>query len=529
MLHARRLPASAVAISGVLGLLVIDILSGGEGSLPAAALIALVLAVALAAFLVHWPRVIAGLLLVVLLIPSDGRYILPGNLPFQLEPYRVVVGLLLAGWIGALLVDPRVRFRATKFEGPLILIAVATLGSEIANPSRVSGLSSSVIKAIWLFLCFVLALYLITSVVRTRKVLDKLVIALVSGGCVVALAAVVERRTGDNLFNHLRLILPILEFHQVGESLMRGGSLRAIASAGHPIELSTTMSMLMPFAIYLAVTRHQRRWWAALFVLVLGELSTSSRTGIIGIAAMIAVFLWLRPRQTLRFWPALIPLLLAVHVLMPGSIGGVYEGFFPSEGLIASQSYTGVHGAQLTRLSRLGPAFHEFGEHNVLFGQGYGTRITGATAIPGTGAAAIADNAQILDDQWLGTLLETGLLGVLGWLWLFARAIRRLAARAKLEPTSAEGWLAVSIAAAILGFALSMETYDAFSFTQATFLVFTMLAFAAILLQLPRPAARRAVPPSEDGTSAIARELAIGPSSDGANSGQAVLSGRAEA
>ena len=29
---------------------------------------------------------------------------------------------------------------------------------------------------------------------------------------------------------------------------------------------------------------------------------------------------------------------------------------------------------------------------------------------------------QILDDQWLKTLVETGIIGVFGWLWLFFRS-----------------------------------------------------------------------------------------------------------
>ncbi len=46
------------------------------------------------------------LILVILFIPIR-RYSLPGNLPFELEPYRLLVALLLVGWGASLLVDPR--------------------------------------------------------------------------------------------------------------------------------------------------------------------------------------------------------------------------------------------------------------------------------------------------------------------------------------------------------------------------------------------------------------------------------------
>ena len=56
---------------------------------------------------IGWPRLIAALILIILFIPIR-RYSLPGNLPFQLEPYRVFVALLVLGWVASLLVDPRI-------------------------------------------------------------------------------------------------------------------------------------------------------------------------------------------------------------------------------------------------------------------------------------------------------------------------------------------------------------------------------------------------------------------------------------
>ena len=122
------------------------------------------------------------------------------------------------------------------------------------------------------------------------------------------------------------------------------------------------MAMLVPFAIYLGVTRGQRRWYGAAAVLLAGDFAGGSRTGLISIVVMLIVFLWLRPRQTLRCWPALIPLLIVVHFLDPGAIGGFYQGFFPQGGLVAEQSQTfiGPGGVQenANRLSRWGPELH---------------------------------------------------------------------------------------------------------------------------------------------------------------------------
>src|SRR5688500_15559734 len=68
-----------------------------------------------------WTRLLIALLLVILFIPIR-RYKLPGDAGFTLEPYRVLVALIVAGWGTALLVDPRVRLRRSGFELPIGLI-----------------------------------------------------------------------------------------------------------------------------------------------------------------------------------------------------------------------------------------------------------------------------------------------------------------------------------------------------------------------------------------------------------------------
>ena len=394
-----------------------------------------------------------------------------------------MVGLLLIGWFISLLVDRRVRWRATGFEGPLLMIVAVTLGSDLANPGRVGSVSSFVVKELWLFGCFVLFVYLIASVVKTREAVDRIVAVCVSAGTLVAIGAIVQRRTGYNVFLHLHAVLPMFHYDPTAAAAIeeRGGGLRAFASAGHPIEFSTVMAMMVPFAVYLAVSRRKRIWWLSASLLALADFTGGSRTGIIGVAVVLVVFLWLRPRQTLRCWPALIPLLIALHFAAPGALGNVVEEFFPKGGLVHQQSETevGPKGEIIlsSRLSRIGPVLHEYNQIDPLLGLGYGTRVTGR--------ATIADNAIVLDDEWLDTLLETGLLGVLAWMWLFGRGIRRAGARAKLERDSPEGWLAVALAASLAAFGVAMFLYDAFGFVQGTFFAFTLVGLAGVVLRLP--------------------------------------------
>jgi O-antigen ligase len=192
------------------------------------------------------------------------------------------------------------------------------------------------------------------------------------------------------------------------------------------------------------------------------------------------VFLWLRPREMRRMWPAIIPALIVIKLVLPGTLGAIKQSFLPAGGLIAEQkSMPGASGSG--RLADLGPALSEW-KQKPLVGEGFGTRVVDGSGPPGP-------RANILDNEWLGTLLEIGALGFFGWLWFFARVVRRLGKEAK-EDDSERGWLLVSIAASVAAFAVGMFTYDAFSFIQVTFLMFVLVGLGASLLaERPTPLA----------------------------------------
>ena len=462
--------------------------------------------------LLSWRVLLATLLLIILFLPIR-RYSLPGNLPFQLEPYRLFVLLLGLLWITALLIDPRVKLRRSGFGGPLAAIAATALASVLLDPGRVQQvrevllpdgtlsaitIQADVAKRLTFFASFLLVFFIIVSLVRTMDDLDFLVGVLVVGGSAVAVAALVEANTHYNVFNHLHSIFPFMKPQSLPYSLIaqdtRGGRLRVYASAEGPIALSAAFVMLTPLSVYLARTR-RRRWWIATALLVMGCLATVSRTGILMLLAVALVYLRYRPVEIKRLWPLILPGLVAVHLALPGAIGTFSGAFFPKGGLVREQEGgAGTRGSG--RLADVGPALDEWSRHPV-FGEGFGTRITDL------GRA----NANILDDQWLGTLLETGILGAAAWIWLFSRFFRRMGRKAKEDPDSPLAWLYVGLAASTLAFAIGMLTYDAFSFTQVTFLLFIMLALGAALLAIedkpasvtPRRIASRAASGSAPG------------------------------
>jgi hypothetical protein len=185
---------------------------------------------------------------------------------------------------------------------------------------------------------------------------------------------------------------------------------------------------------------------------------------------VMIVLIRLRGADLKRLWPLLLPGLAAVHFAVPGMLGTIKDQFFPKGGLIAQQSHVvaGTTAQQQLRthgrLTVWGPAFNEVG-NDPFIGEGFGTRIVDVSP---------EQNAAILDCQVLDTLLETGWLGGLAWLWLFRSTTRRMRWIAK-NNDGPLGWLAAGLAASIWGYAVGLIFYDGFSFIQAVFVFFIIL------------------------------------------------------
>lgn len=433
------------------------------------ALVAALVVVAAQRFLLAWQTLIGAILLVILFIPIR-RYEVGGGLPIELEPYRVLIAVVLVCWVFALCADPAVRWRPTGLGWPILALLGAILLSLGLNVAGASAVGSPLVKQITFFISYFLVLYLVTSVVRRGAQLDRLIQLLVAGGTLVAVATLIEWRTGTNLFNWYGRVIPVLQYVDTGDYMQRGSGVRAMGSAQHAIALGAALVMLLPLAVYLHRRDGRKAWLGCAALMTLATLSSGSRTGAVMLIALLATFLSIKPRETVRLLPMLLPLALAVQVVMPGTLGTFRAMLSPSYVVKEQSIETGTGSG---RIADLGPALAEWSQ-KPLFGQGFGTRVSDYEAgVPGTGA-------QILDDQWLGLLLEIGAVGVLALLWLFCRAIRRLARRARSDP-GPDGWLHTALAGAIASFAVGMLSFDAFAFIQVTFLAFVMLGFTAVV------------------------------------------------
>ena len=269
--------------------------------------------------------------------------------------------------------------------------------SMAANLPRVNAAGATVVKDFTFFLSYMLVLYFIASIIRSRRDLDRMLGLLVGGGTIVALAALIEWRTTTNFFNWYSHVAPFLHYVDEGVAQARGNGVRARASAQHPIALSAALVMLCRWPSTSTSGNGAGVWLGSAALLTLGALSTGSRTGTTMLIAVLVSFLCIKPRDTVRLLPMLVPLLVVIQVVMPGTIGTMKTILDPNY-VIKEQSYD--QGATAGRVADLGPALDRWSTKPFL-GSGFGTTVADPNAPK-------ESEQQILDDQWLGSLLQIG-------------------------------------------------------------------------------------------------------------------------
>jgi hypothetical protein len=462
--------------------------SGSYGTTALAGVTGVLVFIAWHRALLAWPTMLGAIFVVILLIPIR-RYTFAGGFGFSLDPYRVMMVLIVAMWGLALLVDPRTPKHGAGVEAPVTLLGFAVLASWLLNVGTIvdEGLWSDLFKTVTFFASFFFIMYLAASLISSRDQLDRVLKLLVVVGALVAIAAIVESRTHQNVFNQLAPYLPGLQFDPsaVPELTARNEGARAYASAEHAIALGAALVMLLPLGIYLyrralAAGGKGYFWLLAAALLGTGAMASQSRTAVVMLIAQFIVFMVVRRTATVRLLPLMLPGLVVVHILVPGTLGTLKSAFFPQNGIVSEQQVA-ISGDGSGRLLKADKALREWATKPVL-GRGFGTRRVSA-------GAGVKRNAVILDNQWLHSLIEIGLVGCIALLWMFGRAARRAGRRAQ-EDDSDTGWLFAGMAAIIISFPVGMLTYDAFSFNQATLLVFIAMGLSAAALRLiPGPTA----------------------------------------
>jgi len=243
----------------------------------------------------------------------------------------------------------------------------------------------------------------------------------------------------------------------------RGGLTRPAGTALHPIEFGAVLTMTLPIALHFAMqdrTRNVIRRWFPVIVIAIAVPISISRSAIVSTVVVLAVLLpsWTRAARRIAYL-SLICLFGLLFVAIPGLLGTLAGLFTGISGDSSAQSRTESYALATAFITR-----------RPIFGRGF------LTFLP---------SYRILDNQYLGLAIETGVIGVAALLMLFLCGIaigRAIYKRANSTPAVAS--LANSLAASVGSAAASFALFDAFSFPMAATLVFFMLGCLAALDRL---------------------------------------------
>ena len=430
-----------------------------------------------------WPVLLTGLLLVIFLDPDHGATGCLAACHSTSSPIEIVVLVLTFVWVVALLADRKVRLRRTALDLPIALLYVAVLAS-VLGQHRLrrqarrrdrcgrGGLFS-------FFTNFPTRLRDHRHSRRRQVPVERLLRVIVVLTAVVSIFAIVEYHTRYNVFNHLsRRSCRSLEYQGDLdlESLSRGGELPGHASSQRPDRLrSGALGDGVSACALRCSTTPGASGGGRLFLIGLGALSSLSRTGIVAILGAGVALFALRPTETRRLVPLLVPALAVVFLALPNALGHSRVPSSLREGSWVSRRRS------TRRTSCMETAALPTSARRWTMAGTAGLRPRLRLADPsrsGRGRTPPFSTTSGLD-----LLLELGIVGFFAVRVGDFRAVRRLGRIARGDPFGF-GLLAGSLAASVVSFAVGIATYDAFGFIQVAFLFFVVLALAASLIAL---------------------------------------------
>lgn len=400
--------------------------------------------------------------LVVILLAIPSRLIV-APLGAAGTPAEILGVGLGAWWMVGKAMTSRDRRRSASVQVAAGLFGAAVLASYIAATTRVidavelrAATMGLISLAAWLGILFMTA-----DGPTNRYEIDTLLRRLCLGGGLLALLGIIQFVTGQPLTNYIQI--PGLSINDTLTSVQdRAGLVRPAGTALHPIEFGAVLTTILPLAIHYALTDGHRsalaRWFPVAAIAVAVPISISRSAIVSATVGLLFIIPTLSPIVRRKAYVTIVMLVGILYVTVPGLLGTIRGLFTGIQGDSSAQSRTGSYDLAW-----------EFVKRSPLFGRGF------KTFLP---------SYRILDNQYLGALIDIGFIGLVCLLALFATGI--LAARAvrsRSRDSSARGLaqaLAASVAAAGCGFAV----YDAFSFPMAASLLFLVLGAVAALRRI---------------------------------------------
>lgn len=267
-------------------------------------------------------------------------------------------------------------------------------------------------------------------------------------GGLYALLGLLQFFSGLNIVDLIQI--PGLASAGTGGVDVRGDFVRPESTARHALEYAAVLSMVLPIALTLAIRegsrRMARRWFPVAAIFMAAFLSVT-RSALLGLVAVLLVLIptWEPAVRKRALWAACggAAVLYALVPGLTGTIMGMFSGNDPSVDS-RTDSYSVVGG---------------YVEVSPLFGRGLGT---------------MGPQYRIFDNQYIGFVIETGLVGITAFVLMAGTAMVATFLRRR-APDSLIGALGPALSASILAGALLSAFFDSFHFPQAVGMFFLML------------------------------------------------------
>lgn len=298
----------------------------------------------------------------------------------------------------------------------------------------------------------------IASMSRGRAVLRRLVL----GIGIVAVFGLVQYLTKQLYVD--RLSIPGLTAGTAEWALgQRSGFARPSGTSTHPIEFGVVLTMVLPLVVVFATRSPTRRWLykALLCVVAFAIFLSISRSAIVcaGISMLVLAFSWSAAARLRALGFALV-VAVVVYLSVPGLLGTIVGLFTGISDDSSVQSRTGSYDVAAQFISR-----------SPIFGRGLGTFLP---------------KYWILDNGYLGLLIEGGIVGVVGLFAVICSAVYCARRTVALAENEFDRDIAMALLAAVIAGAVGLAFFDTFAFPQSAGTFFMLLGITGAHWRLAR-------------------------------------------
>ena len=381
------------------------------------------------------------------------------------SPSNIFGVVLLARWLVARAQGATPR-GWTLLRGALAFFALAVVASYLAaNLRPLSGLEvNGADRGLIRLMSWSGVLLVAMDGLPTRRAFRRVTQVAAGGGVVIGLLGLLQATAGINLVDYMHIPgLHPLSLDKLAAPEIRNGLPRIYATTSHPIEYATVLVLLIAITAPLALKEHsdrRSRWWfLGLITMGITFPLAVARSGFLAAAMLAIVVIPRLPRRARRRVLLALPAgLVVVHSSFPGLLGTIRDLFL----------FT-ASGEEHARTDDY-PVVAEYFRERPLFGWGSGTYLSTIY--------------RVLDNEYLLTLVEAGLVGLIAYIVLHVAAIRTAQRARKMATTVDDRLVCQCLVGAPAAALVSSVTFDSFSFPMFAGLVFFSLGLSGAFSRL---------------------------------------------